>query len=60
MRCQVYLCQRQATVRCTNGFRYCERHAVHNHTDTKGRTTKAKVYAITPEGEWVRRGVVHG
>ena len=54
MKCQVYSCTNIAIVRCENGYRYCEYHKVHTHTDLAGKPKKAIIKAINKFGEYSR------
>ena len=54
LKCQVFGCPDQATVRCDNGFRYCSRHLTHEHTDGV-KNFRASWRPIGPDGEYVAR-----
>ena len=51
--CQVSGCPNKATVRCDYGFRYCDSHKYHDHTDMN-KTKRAYLRSINEKGEFGR------
>jgi len=53
VKCQVWNCPNGASVRCDAGFRYCEAHKSHDHSDGS-KAKRAILRPIRPDG--TRRG----
>ena len=54
MKCQVWNCPNGASVRCDAGFRYCEAHKSHDHSDGS-KAKRAILRPIRPDGNSARR-----
>ena len=57
--CQVSGCQRLGTVRCDNGFAYCDEHKKHGHV-RGDRIIVASLRKIKPDGDFYRRHSAEG